>query len=93
MPLSDLPANTNNTGYWPVPGFWWYWGGPDPVMMDDPTLEGFNVKERVDTFVQRAMERFAWTRGNDIMLTMGSDFHYGNAFHWYKVRAQQHCCE
>lgn len=54
-------------------------------MMDDPALEGFNVGERVDTFVQRAMERFAWTRGNDIMLTMGSDFHYGNAFHWYKV--------
>lgn len=55
-------------------------------MMDDPDLEGYNVDERVATLVDRAMERFAWTRGNDIMLTMGSDFHYGNAFHWYKVR-------
>ena len=34
----------------------------------------YNVPERLDTFVSECDKLFNVTRGNDIMLTMGSDF-------------------
>lgn len=37
------------------------------------------LHRRVDTFVARCLELANVTRGNDIMLTFGSDFWYSNA--------------
>ncbi len=56
----------------------------DPVIQNDPRLFDYNVKERVDTFVNIMYEYFAHSKGEDIMLTMGSDFHYENANAWFK---------
>lgn len=30
------------------------------------------------------MDQFSANRGEDIMLTLGSDFQYSNAYTWYK---------
>jgi alpha-mannosidase len=78
-------GNFPSGNYGPPPGFWWEWtSSPDAIIADDPDLKEFNVDERVNTFVQRCYELANVTRGNDIMLTMGSDFHYSNAHVWYK---------
>jgi hypothetical protein len=37
------------------------------------------VEERVDAFVAECLKLFNVTRGEDIMLTMGSDFAVGNS--------------
>jgi alpha-mannosidase len=78
-------GNFPSGNYGPPPGFWWEWtSSPDAVIADDPDLKEYNVEERVNTFVQRCFELANVTRGKDIMLTMGSDFHYSNAHVWYK---------
>jgi len=80
-----LTGNFPSGNYGPPPGFWWEWtSSPDAVIADDPDLEEYNVEERVNTFVQRCYDLANVTRGKDIMLTMGSDFHYANAHVWYK---------
>lgn len=85
-PLStDLfTGNFPSGNYGPPPGFNWDWGQTDPQMQDDAELQGYNVQERVDAFVAHCQAQFNVTRGNDIMLTMGTDFTYANAHPWYK---------
>ncbi len=48
-------------------------------MQDIPYLADYNVAERVDTFFKECMKLFNVTAGNDIMLTMGTDFNYAAA--------------
>ena len=54
------------------------------VVCDDPALEGYNVAEKVDALVQAAEEYSSYMLGDDVMLLMGDDFHYGNANAWFK---------
>lgn len=76
-------GNFASGNYGPPPGFWWEYGlNVDDPIADDPRLEGYNVGERVDAFVGACLEVANATRGGDIMLTMGSDFHFGNAQAW-----------
>ena len=66
-----LAGNFASGNYGPPPGFWWEYGlNVDPIMADDPRLEGFNVPERVEAFVASCVELAGVTRGRDIMLTM-----------------------
>jgi len=50
--------------------------------MDDPNLEECNVDSRIEEFVEACRKLSNVTYGNDIMLTMGTDFTYSNAFVW-----------
>lgn len=43
-------------------------------VQDDPLLVDYNVEERVAAFVAECDHIFNGTRGNDIMITMGTDF-------------------
>jgi len=43
-------------------------------VQDDPRLVDYNVPERLEAFVSECNKLFNVTRGNDIMLTMGTDF-------------------
>ena len=54
------------------------------MVCDDPALEGYNVAEKVDALVQAAEEYSSYMLGDDVMLLMGDDFHYGNANAWFK---------
>ena len=44
------------------------------LSQDDPRLVDYNVQERLEAFVSECDKLFNVTRGNDVMLTMGSDF-------------------
>ena len=52
-------------------------------IMDDDRLPGYNVAERVDAFVAKALEQAAQTRGGHIMMTFGSDFNYEAAADYF----------
>ena len=82
LKLSDGPVVGN---YGPPPGFQWEWGTPEgnaEPFKDDPNLEEYNVDSRIEEFVAACLQLSNVTVGNDIMLTMGTDFTYSNAFVW-----------
>jgi alpha-mannosidase len=58
------------------------WGQPDEPIMDNVCLTEMNVNERVEAFVRACKGLGNITRGDDIMLTMGTDFTYSNAHVW-----------
>jgi len=55
----------------------------DPPMQDDPSIEGYNVQDRVNAFVYQCYYYANYTEGNNIMMKMGSDFQYQNAVGWF----------
>eukprot|EP01012_Entosiphon_sulcatum_P033578 TRINITY_DN4250_c0_g1_i1.p1 TRINITY_DN4250_c0_g1~~TRINITY_DN4250_c0_g1_i1.p1 ORF type:complete len:989 (-),score=171.07 TRINITY_DN4250_c0_g1_i1:1004-3946(-) len=71
-------------GYGPPDGFNYDVFSNDQPINDNPNLEDYNVKERVDAFVDVSKATAQVIRGNNIMFTMGSDFEYNNAHHWFK---------
>jgi hypothetical protein len=68
--------------YGPPTFFNWDWGSQDAPIQDDVCLDEYNVAARMDDFVKACRELANVTRGTDIMLTMGTDFQYSNAFVW-----------
>ena len=68
--------------YGPPSGFNWEWGSLDEPFKDHPGWEESNVARLVQQFVSACQALSAVTRGNDVMLTMGTDFTYANAFIW-----------
>jgi hypothetical protein len=76
-------GNFASGNYGPPDGFNFESSVSDTPVQDDTRLRGFNVDERVDLFVKRCHELAAVTRGDDIMFTMGSDFHYSSAEAWF----------
>ena len=75
-----LPAH-----YGPPPGanFDTLFGSDDP-MMDDPRLEGYNVDEKVDQFINDIQLYANWTKTSNVITTMGEDFNYADAHGWFK---------
>eukprot|EP00928_Gymnodinium_smaydae_P071618 TRINITY_DN55154_c0_g1_i1.p1 TRINITY_DN55154_c0_g1~~TRINITY_DN55154_c0_g1_i1.p1 ORF type:complete len:1000 (-),score=187.82 TRINITY_DN55154_c0_g1_i1:255-3206(-) len=69
--------------YGPPQGFDWDVRSDDEPVQDDPSLNDYNVKSRVDDFVRLALWQANHTRGNNIMWTMGSDFQYEDAASWF----------
>jgi hypothetical protein len=53
-------------------------------MQDDMRLDGYNIEEKIETFVSQCRDQAKAYKTNNIMLTMGSDFCYQNANTWYK---------
>jgi len=84
----DAQVFTGLTGeyggnYGPPKGFEWDVTQSDEPIQDDHDLEDYNVQSRIDDFVAVSMWQFNATRGNHIMMTMGSDFQYESAINWY----------
>ena len=52
----------------------------DPPIVSQAVSSEYNLNERVYTFMSGIRKQANRTRGNNIMLTMGSDFQYENAF-------------
>lgn len=77
-------GNFASGNYGPPEGFNFEQSISDTPLQDDPMLRGYNVPERVASFIQRCEDLAAVTRGADIMFTMGSDFHYSAASSWFK---------
>jgi alpha-mannosidase len=70
--------------YGPPSGFNFNVDSSDEPIEDNEKLSTCNVKSRVDEFVKVAMWQANHTRGENIMMTMGSDFQYECAELWYK---------
>ncbi len=51
----------------------------------------YNVQQRVDEFVKACEDISNVTRGNDIMLPMGTDFTYANAHYWSAASCNPNC--
>lgn len=82
---SIFAVNFASGNYGPPAGFWWEWGpSPDSIIIDNVLSPEYNVKERIDLFVERCQELANVTRGRDILVLMGSDFNYNNARYWYQ---------
>ncbi|KAI8100833.1 hypothetical protein M9434_005218 [Picochlorum sp. BPE23] len=77
-------GNFASGNYGPPAGFNFEFSISDPPIQDDPTMDSYNVPEKVLEFISRCEELAAVTSGDDIMFTMGSDFHYSAAHAWFK---------
>ena len=82
-PSTIFTGNFASGNYGPPEGFNFEAAISDTPVQDDARLRGFNVDERVDLFIERCYELADVTRGDDIMFTMGSDFHYSAAEAWF----------
>jgi len=71
-------------GYNPPDGFCFDILCSDEPIMDDPKLLGYNLDRKIDEFIQVSKEWAQPYRTNNILMTMGSDFHYLAARTWYK---------
>jgi len=69
--------------YVPFEGFRWGVHDTNDFIQDDPDLDDYNVKEKVDLWVEDCLKKAAITRGNHIFVTMGTDFEYENAWEWF----------
>ena len=58
--------------------------GNPVVMQDDPLLEDYNVKLKVDEFVNLTYKYSQAYRTNNVMITMGSDFAHANSHQHFK---------
>ena len=72
--------------------FWYYapngfnFGGDDGTqpVMDDPSLEDYNVDDVVSRFEALVADQLNFTAGSDVMLMMATDFSGENAETWYR---------
>jgi hypothetical protein len=53
------------------------------ILQDDRSSPEYNVPARVDAFVSAALEWSNQITGSDVLMMMGSDFHYANAHAWF----------
>ena len=73
--------------YGPPPGLCWdinCWLDTAHPIQDDPSMEDYNVPERVDTAVRTAQDFASMHLGDDVMFTLGNDFEYRAANEWFK---------
>ncbi len=71
-------------GYSPPDGFCFDSSCGDDPIMDNPKLEDFNLNEKVDAFIQAVIDESKGYSTKNLIMTMGSDFHYSNALMWFK---------
>lgn len=57
--------------------------GTDAPVCDNPDLQDMNIEQRVEDFVQAAMKKAGEYQTDHVMFTMGEDFTYQSASHWF----------
>eukprot|EP00359_Climacostomum_virens_P001263 CAMPEP_0204897750 /NCGR_PEP_ID=MMETSP1397-20131031/896_1 /ASSEMBLY_ACC=CAM_ASM_000891 /TAXON_ID=49980 /ORGANISM="Climacostomum Climacostomum virens, Strain Stock W-24" /LENGTH=968 /DNA_ID=CAMNT_0052065525 /DNA_START=197 /DNA_END=3103 /DNA_ORIENTATION=+ len=83
--VSGVLAHTLYNHYsWP-PGFCFdYVRCSDDPIADDPRLENYNADTKADEFVEFLFEQAEYYRSNHIMVLMGEDFNYQDAYSNFK---------
>ncbi|KAK8768601.1 hypothetical protein V5799_014933, partial [Amblyomma americanum] len=69
--------------YSPPKGFCFDIYCSDDAIVDDPESEEYNVKYKVDEFLTYAKGEANFYKTNNIPVTMGNDFNYQSAGHWF----------
>lgn len=73
-----------HNGYGPPDDFCFdQYCGDEPIM-DDPKLDGYNVDQKVSSFIRQTLEQANAYRTTNLVMTFGSDFQYSNAHLWFK---------
>ena len=88
-PSPSQPLQGGVLGFLP---YWYYapggfnFGGDDGTqpIMDDPTLEDYNVPDVVARFNSLIDDQVSFTAGQDTMIMMATDFSGENAITWYR---------
>ena len=65
--------------YGPPPGYCFDVMCADDPIVDAPQLQGFNIDTKVDQLVKFVKKQVVAQRHRNVMLLMGSDFHYTDA--------------
>jgi alpha-mannosidase len=73
-----------NGNYGPPNGFCFDVNCDDPPVINDDAFIDYNVPDRIQAFYDQITYQSAFTLGNELMITMGSDFQYENAREWYE---------
>jgi hypothetical protein len=73
-----------NGNYGPPEGFCFDWFCGDAPMITDPAFIDYNRERRVQDFLDQINYQASFTKGSQIMITMGSDFQYENAREWFE---------
>lgn len=80
---ADLFTGALFNGYGPPGGFCFDVLCGDEPIMDNPKLHGYNVDQRVNDFIDASKRWAEPYQTNHILMTMGTDFLYQGAQHWY----------
>jgi lysosomal alpha-mannosidase len=70
--------------YWPPEGFCFDVLCQSPPIVDDPENRNYNVNEKVDTFLKYVLDQSIVYKTNNLIITMGSDFHYSRSESWFQ---------
>ncbi|KAL4240457.1 mannose metabolic process [Mactra antiquata] len=81
---SDLFTGVLFNGYSPPGGFCFDIFCQDEPIKDNKQLHDYNVDDRVKDFIKAVESQAIHYKTNHIIMTMGSDFQYQDAHHWYK---------
>ncbi|GAV72796.1 Glyco_hydro_38 domain-containing protein/Glyco_hydro_38C domain-containing protein/Alpha-mann_mid domain-containing protein [Cephalotus follicularis] len=81
---TQIFANAFPVHYGPPTGFHFEVNDDCVPVQDNPLLDDYNVKQRVNNFISAAVTQANVTRTNHIMWTMGDDFQYQYAESWFK---------
>lgn len=81
---ASLFTGVNYNGYGPPDGFCFDQGCRDTPIMDNPSLEDYNVDAEVNAFINACKQQSLNYTTNHIMMTMGSDFQFQNAHKNFK---------
>lgn len=82
--MSQLFTGILPNGYGPPPGFCFDIYCSDDPIMDNPSLEDYNVDQKVNDFIKYTYDQQKKYKTSNLIMTMGSDFQYSNAHMWYK---------
>jgi hypothetical protein len=80
----NIFTQVNYYHYSPPPGFCFDDVCRDEPIMDDPTLESYNLDVKSDTFANYFKSMGNHFRTTNLMHTLGEDFHYSNSRMWFK---------
>ena len=78
----QILAHVNYYMYMPPPGFCFDQTCVEEPIKSDPTLEGYNVDIRAQAFVSYFKNMSNSYQSNNLLHTLGSDFHWSNARMW-----------
>ncbi|KAJ8706808.1 hypothetical protein PYW07_012886 [Mythimna separata] len=80
---SDIFTGVLHNTYSPPPGFCFDVLCSDEPIIDDPSSPLYNVENKIATFLEISANISKVYRSNNILITMGEDFHYQDAAMWF----------
>ncbi|KAJ9591913.1 hypothetical protein L9F63_001515, partial [Diploptera punctata] len=81
---ADLFTSVLYNHYGPPEGFCFDMYCKDDPIIDDEKSPDYNVDQKVNAFLKFIYRQAKYYTSNNIILTMGSDFHFQDAIMWFK---------